>query len=118
MPIAKSLSSITILMSRLLPISFALRSEMPVNLAVLDKFHPQIRATIEAAIPSDWTARFIEDNSLAARKALIRSADIVFVMAAPMPKDMLTEAHRLRLIQNVPHFIMRPSRFSPDRPVP
>ena len=105
-------------MSRLLPISFALRSEMPVNLAVLDKFHPQIRATIEAAIPSDWTARFIEDNSLAARKALIRSADIVFVMAAPMPKDMLTEAHRLRLIQNVPHFIMRPSRFSPDRPVP
>jgi phosphoglycerate dehydrogenase-like enzyme len=74
---------------------------MPVNLAVLDLFHPQIRAAIETAIPSDWTARYVEENSLAARVALIRDADIVFVMAAPMPKELLTEARRLRLIQKL-----------------
>jgi phosphoglycerate dehydrogenase-like enzyme len=74
---------------------------MPVNLTVLDKFHPQIRAAIEAAIPSDWTARFVEENSLAARAALIRDADIVFAMAAPMPKELLGEAHCLRLIQKL-----------------
>jgi D-3-phosphoglycerate dehydrogenase len=74
---------------------------MPINLAVLDLFHPQIRTAIEAAIPADWTARFIEENSQAARTALIRDADIVFVMAAAMPKEMLAEARRLRLIQKL-----------------
>jgi hypothetical protein len=27
-----------------------------------DPFHPQIAAAIEAAIPSDWTARFVDEN--------------------------------------------------------
>lgn len=74
---------------------------MPTNVAVLDTFHPQIKAAIEAVVPPDWTVRFVEENSLAARTKLIRDADIVFVMAAPMPKEMLAEAHRLRLIQKL-----------------
>lgn len=74
---------------------------MSVNLAVLDVFHPQIKAAIAAAIPSDWTVRFVEENSLGSRAALIREADIVFVMAAPMPRELLAEAHRLRLIQKL-----------------
>jgi len=102
MPIAISLSSITILMCRVFSISSSLSVwKMPVNLAVLDLFHPQIKAAIEAAIPSDWTARFIEENSQAARMALIRDADIVFVMAAPMPRELLAEARRLRFIQKL-----------------
>jgi phosphoglycerate dehydrogenase-like enzyme len=74
---------------------------MPVKLAVLDLFHPQIKAAIKTAIPSDWTVEFIEENSLAARAALIRDSDIVFVMAAPMPKELLGEARHLRLIQKL-----------------
>ena len=74
---------------------------MPVNLAVLDRFHPQINTAIEAAIPSDWTVRFVEENSLSARAALIRDADIVFVMATPMPKELLAEAKHLLLIQKL-----------------
>ena len=74
---------------------------MSVNLAILDVFHPQIKAAIAAAIPSEWTAHFLEENSLAARAKLIRDADIVFVMAAPMPKELLAEARRLRLIQKL-----------------
>jgi phosphoglycerate dehydrogenase-like enzyme len=77
-------------------------SKMPgVTVAVLDTFHPQIKAAIEAAVPSDWTLRFVDENSFAARVTLIRDADIVFVMAAPMPKEMLAEARRLRLIQKL-----------------
>ena len=75
--------------------------EMPVSLAVLDLFHPPIKAAIETAIPPDWTARFAEENSLAARAKLIHDADIVFVMAAPMPKELLAEARRLRFIQKL-----------------
>jgi phosphoglycerate dehydrogenase-like enzyme len=75
--------------------------KMPITVAVLDMFHPQIKAAIETAVPSDWTTRFIEENSFAARVTLIRNADIVFVMAAPMPKEMLAEARRLRLIQKL-----------------
>lgn len=74
---------------------------MPVNLAVLDMFHPQIKAAIEAAVPPDWTVRFVEESSPRARAALIRNADIVFVMAAPMPGELLAEAGKLRLIQKL-----------------
>jgi phosphoglycerate dehydrogenase-like enzyme len=77
-------------------------SKMPgVTVAVLDTFHPQIKAAIEAAVPTDWTLRFVDENSFVARVTLIRDADIVFVMAAPMPKEMLVEARRLRLIQKL-----------------
>jgi phosphoglycerate dehydrogenase-like enzyme len=74
---------------------------MPVAVAVLDMFHLQIKAAIRAAVPADWVVSFVEENSLAARAALIRDADIVFVMAAPMPKELLTQARRLRLIQKL-----------------
>jgi phosphoglycerate dehydrogenase-like enzyme len=74
---------------------------MPLTVAVLDMFHPQIKAAIKSAVPSDWMVSFVEENSLAARAALIRDADIVFVMAAPMPKELLAEARRLRLIQKL-----------------
>jgi phosphoglycerate dehydrogenase-like enzyme len=76
--------------------------KMPdVTVAVLDTFHPHIKAAVEAAIPADWSLRFVDENSFAARATLIREADIVFVMAAPMPKEMLAEARRLRLIQKL-----------------
>ena len=74
---------------------------MPTTVAVLDTFHPQIKTAIKAAVPPDWTVGFIAENSQAARATLIRDADIVFVMAAPMPKELLAEARRLRFIQKL-----------------
>ena len=72
-----------------------------VTVAVLDMFHPHIKTAVEAAIPADWSLRFVDENSFAARATLIREADIVFVMAAPMPKELLAEASRLRFIQKL-----------------
>src|SRR5450631_1316770 len=72
-----------------------------VTVAVLDTFHPHIKAAIEAAVPTNWAVRFTPENSLAARAAVLRDADIAFVMAAPMPKELLAEAKRLRFIQKL-----------------
>ncbi len=72
-----------------------------VTVAVIDKFHPHIKTAIEAAVPANWTVRFTAENSLAARAAVLRDADIAFVMAAPMPKDLLADAQRLRFIQKL-----------------
>jgi phosphoglycerate dehydrogenase-like enzyme len=72
-----------------------------VTVAVLDTFHPHINAAIEAAIPANWTVKFAAENALAARAAALRDADIAFVMAAPMPKELLAEATRLHFIQKL-----------------
>jgi D-3-phosphoglycerate dehydrogenase len=72
-----------------------------ITVAILDKFHPNIKTAILAAVPANWTVLFIEENTLAVRAAVLRDADIAFVMAAPIPKELLTEARRLRFIQKL-----------------
>jgi phosphoglycerate dehydrogenase-like enzyme len=72
-----------------------------ITLAILDKFHPHIKTAIAAAILANWAVLFIEENTLAARAAVLQDADIAFVMAAPMPKELLVEARRLRFIQKL-----------------
>ena len=72
-----------------------------IKIAILDKFHPHIKTAIMAAVPANWTVRFIDENSLAARAAVLGDADIAFVMAAPVPKELLAEAKRLRFIQKL-----------------
>lgn len=72
-----------------------------VTVAVLDTFHPHIKAAIEAAVPANWAVRFTAENTLTARAAALRDADIAFVMAAAMPKELLGEARRLRFIQKL-----------------
>jgi D-3-phosphoglycerate dehydrogenase len=72
-----------------------------VTVAVLDKFHPQINSAIENAVPAGWTVRFVAESTLAARAAVLREADIAFVMAAPVPAEVLAAGKRLRFIQKL-----------------
>src|ERR1039458_3777100 len=72
-----------------------------ITVAILDKFHPHIKTAIAAAAPANWTLLFIEEGTLAARAAVLRDADMAFVMAAPMPKELLAAARRLRFIQKL-----------------
>jgi D-3-phosphoglycerate dehydrogenase len=72
-----------------------------ITVAILDKFHPHIKTAIAAAVPANWTTLFIEEGTLAARAAVLRDADIAFVMAGPMPKELLAHAQRLRFIQKL-----------------
>src|SRR5471032_928005 len=72
-----------------------------ITVSILDKFHPHIKTAIEAAAPANWTVLFIEESTFAARAAVLRDADMAFVMAAPIPKELLAEAQRLRFIQKL-----------------
>ena len=74
---------------------------MPVTVAILDKFHPAIKAAIEQGAPADWSLRFIDENTLAARAEVLRDADIALVMAAPIPKELLAQITRLKFIQKL-----------------
>jgi D-3-phosphoglycerate dehydrogenase len=72
-----------------------------VTVAVLDKFHPQIRSAIENAVPANWAVLSIDESTVAARAAVLREADVAFVMAAPIPTELLVPARRLRFIQKL-----------------
>ncbi len=79
-----------------------MKKKMPeVIVAILDKFHPHIKAAIAAAVPANWAVVFIEASTLAARTAAVRDADIAFVMAAPIPTELVAAAQRLRFIQKL-----------------
>jgi phosphoglycerate dehydrogenase-like enzyme len=52
-------------------------------------------------VPANWAVLFIEESTLAARAAVLRDADVAFVMAAPMPKELLAAARRLHFIQKL-----------------
>jgi phosphoglycerate dehydrogenase-like enzyme len=70
-------------------------------IAVLDRFHPRIIEAIERALPTGWCARFTEENTVAARARVLQDADLAFVMAAPVPKELIDQALRLRFIQKL-----------------
>ena len=72
-----------------------------VTVAILDKFHPHIKKAIETAAPANWSLRFIDESTLAARIAVIGDADIAFAMAAPIPAELIAAAKRLRFIQKL-----------------
>jgi D-3-phosphoglycerate dehydrogenase len=72
-----------------------------VTVAVLDKFYPHIRAAIEAAVPADWDTAFVDEGTLAARVTAVRDVDIVLVMAAPIPKEVVAATQKLRFIQKL-----------------
>ena len=69
--------------------------------AVLDRFHPRIVEAIERALPKGWSARFTEENTVAARARVLQNADLAFVMAAPVPKELIDQAPRLRFIHKL-----------------
>jgi D-3-phosphoglycerate dehydrogenase len=72
-----------------------------ITIAVLDQFHPQIRASIADALPAEWTVQFAEDRTIERQKAVVGDADIVFVMAAPVDASIVGAAKRLRLVQKL-----------------
>ena len=72
-----------------------------VTVAVLDKFHPHIKAAIEAAMPAEWHTVFIEEATLAERVTAVRDADVALVMAAPIAKEVVAAGQKLRFIQKL-----------------
>jgi phosphoglycerate dehydrogenase-like enzyme len=70
------------------------------TVAIIDPFAPTIRERIEAAMPADWIVRF-GDAGPAQRDAAVAGADVLFVMAAPVPGELIDKARKLRFIQKL-----------------
>ena len=69
--------------------------------AIIDPFHPAIAQTIRESLPGDWTLTAAGEPTPKARAAAVAKAEIVFVMATPMPADLLQVAPKLKFIQKL-----------------
>ncbi|MCG7391616.1 2-hydroxyacid dehydrogenase [Microvirga sp. ACRRW] len=71
------------------------------TIGIIDPFHPKSIDTIAAAIPAEWRLSIAKGQSLEDKTQALRDADVVFVMAAPLPASLIDAAPRLRFIQKL-----------------
>jgi len=71
------------------------------HVGFLDRFHPEICATIVRALPEGWTYKFAASKEPADQVAAAAGIDLLFVMAAPVTPDILAAAPNLRFIQKL-----------------
>jgi D-3-phosphoglycerate dehydrogenase len=71
------------------------------TIGIIDPFHPKSIDTIAAAIPTDWRLSIARGQGADEKAQALRDADVVFVMAAPMPASLIDAAPNLRFIQKL-----------------
>lgn len=72
-----------------------------VVVGIIDPFHPAIIEAIARALPEDWRLQVTTGPSDDAQAEALSSADIAFVMATPMPAELIRKAPKLRFIQKL-----------------
>ncbi|WP_161140014.1 2-hydroxyacid dehydrogenase [Propylenella binzhouense] len=68
---------------------------------IIDTFHPKIIETIADSVPDGWVLSIADGGTPDARSRALADADVAFVMAAPLPTDLLRTAGRLGFIQKL-----------------
>lgn len=86
-----------------------------VTAAFIDPYHPEIRAAITRRLPAGWRAVFAETPTPAERAGAAAAADVLFVLATPVPAGLLAEAPRLRLVQKLGIGVERIDRATCER---
>jgi D-3-phosphoglycerate dehydrogenase len=71
------------------------------QVAFLDRYHPNICETIRRGLPGDWEPKFAESRELKDQVAAVAEADLLFVMAAPVTPEILAAAKKVRFIQKL-----------------
>jgi D-3-phosphoglycerate dehydrogenase len=71
------------------------------HVSFLDRFHPEIYSAIERALPGNWTYTFAATKEPADQLAAVPEADLLFVMAATVPAQIISAAPKLRMIQKL-----------------
>lgn len=71
------------------------------TIGIIDPFHPRIIRTIRDALPADWPLVVTTGPTPQERAAALSGADVAFVMATKMPRDLLAQAPKLRFIQKL-----------------
>lgn len=72
-----------------------------ITVGIIDPFHPKILRAIEDSVPSDWRVRVAQDRGIESQKAALSESEVAFVMATPMPADLLAAAPKLGFIQKL-----------------
>jgi D-3-phosphoglycerate dehydrogenase len=71
------------------------------QVAFLDRYHPNICETIRRGLPADWAPKFAESRELKDQLAAVADAELLFVMAAPVTPEILAAAKKARFIQKL-----------------
>jgi D-3-phosphoglycerate dehydrogenase len=71
------------------------------QVAFLDRYHPNICDTIRHGLPADWEPKFAESKELKHQTGVVADADLLFVMAAPVTPEILAAARKVRFIQKL-----------------
>lgn len=71
------------------------------TVGIIDPFHPKTIEAIAAVLPQDWQLSVTTGPSPEARAEALGNAEVLFVMATPVPAALLAAAPRLRFIQKL-----------------
>jgi D-3-phosphoglycerate dehydrogenase len=72
-----------------------------VSVAIIDPFHPRIVEAIQAGLPPSWRLLVARGRSAEDHAEAMRGAEVAFVMATPVPEQLLSAADRLGFIQKM-----------------
>src|SRR3546814_8545547 len=67
----------------------------------IDPVHPKTGCAIAPVLPQDWRLSVTPGPAPEERAAALRDAEVLFVMATPVPAALLAAAPRLRFIQKL-----------------
>src|SRR3546814_11086059 len=70
------------------------------TVGIIDPFHPKTVEAIAAVLPQDWRLSVTTGPAPEERAAALSDAEVLLVMATPVPAALLAAAPRLRFIQN------------------
>lgn len=71
------------------------------TVGIIDPFHPKTVETIAAVMPADWCLSVTAGPSPQERASALSGAEVLFVMATPVPAALLAAAPKLRFIQKL-----------------
>jgi phosphoglycerate dehydrogenase-like enzyme len=75
--------------------------EREISIAVLDQFATELVEIIQAGIPLGWNLLLAPDGSPGQQQSVVSAADVVFAMWAPVTREIMEAATRLKLIQKL-----------------
>lgn len=71
------------------------------TVGIIDPFHPRVVELIRASLPPDWQLNVARGRSIEDHADALANAGILFVMATPVPNELLSRAPYLGFIQKL-----------------
>lgn len=72
-----------------------------VHISIIDPFYPSIIDVIRRSLPQGWTLSVASEPTAEARAAVVKDANVLFVMATPLSAELLRAAPKLSFVQKL-----------------